>query len=344
MDQKIPKNPIQFGLFISKSYKKWMISAFFCDISASVISLFSVVILQYLTNALTVKPLNMHTVVFWAVVLVMDFFVAESIWRVSGFTGMRWITGLEYSVYQTLYEYLSLHSKDYFDDRFAGTLTNKISNAVDGIEFLAVQILWQFSSLIIRLILYVIFAWISNPLLGIILFVWSTIFIFINIWFAKKLQPKSIASADSLSTLKGRIVDSLGNISLVHEYANLSGERRYIKNFMKHAYKAGLTRWRLSEWMLVANGIMLFIFMSFMVGVSLFLFQKNSITLGVVIMIITIVGLLINQLFFLGQQLRDAAKYYGQTKEGLEEILTEHRITDAPNARKSRTLRQDRRV
>jgi ATP-binding cassette, subfamily B, bacterial len=333
MDQKIPKNPIRFGLFISKSYKKWMIGAFACVFFATVISQLYVIILQYLTNALIKKPLDMHTIVFWATILVLNFFVAQIFWRVSGFTGMRWIMGMRYSIYQTLYEYLSLHSKDYFDDRFAGALTNKISNAVDGIDYLTSQILWQFTQLIVGLTVYVIFAWSGNPLLGIILFFWSLIFILINIWFAKKLQPRSIRSADALSTLKGRIVDSLGNISLVHEYANLFGERKYIKNFMKRSYNAGTAQWYLSEWMLFVNGILLFIFMCFMLGISLSLFQKNSITVGVIVMIITIVGLLINQLFFLGQQLRDAAKYYGQTKEGLEEILTEHRIVDAPNAK-----------
>jgi ATP-binding cassette subfamily B protein len=169
--------------------------------------------------------------------------------------------------------------------------------------------------------------------LGIILLLWSLIFILINIWFAKKLQPKSLISANSLSVLKGRIVDSLNNISLVHEYANVSGERKYIKNFVKHSYKAGLAQWWLSEWMLFVNGIMLFLFMCFMIGMSLYLFEKDSITVGVVVMVITIVGLLTNQLFFLGQQLRDAAKFYGQTKEGLKEILTKHRIVDTPNAR-----------
>lgn len=341
MNQKIPKNPIMFGLFISQQYKKWMIGAFACELSATIISQFSVVVLQYLTNALTKKPLAMHTVSFWAIILVLDFFVAESIWRISGFTGMQWIMGLRSSIYQTLYEYLSLHSKDYFDDRFAGALTNKVSNAVDGIDYLTVQILWQFSSIAIGLIVYVIFAWLGNPLLGIILLFWSIIFIAINIWFAKRLQPKSIAAADTLSTLKGRIVDSLGNISLVHEYANVFGERKYIKNFVKRSYNAGLAQWRMSEWMLFANGIMLFIFMCFMLGMSLYLFEKNSITVGVVVMIITIVGLLTNQLFFLGQQLRDAAKYYGQTKEGLEEILTKHRIVDAPNAHNVQVSRGD---
>jgi len=333
MEQKIPKNPIKFGLYISKQYKKWMILAFTCELFATIISQFSVLILQYLTNALTTKPLDMHAVSFWAILLVVDFFTAENIWRVSGFTGMRWIMGLRYSIYQTLYEYLSLHSKDYFDDRFAGALTNKISNAVDGLDYLSGQILWQFSSLVLGLFVYVIFAWIDNPLLGIILFSWSLIFILINIWFAKKLQPKALVSANSLSTLKGRIVDSLGNISLVHEYANIAGERKYIQNFIRRSYNAGLSQWQLSEWMLLSNGVMLFIFMCFMVGTSLYLFQKNSISVGVVIMVITIVGLLINQLFFLGQQLRDAAKFYGQVREGLEEILTEHRIVSAPNAR-----------
>jgi len=333
MEQKIPKNPIKFGLYISKQYKKWMIVAFACELFATIISQFSVVILQYLTNTLTTKPLDIHAVMFWAILLVFDFFVAENIWRISGFTGMRWIMGLRYSIYQTLYEYLSLHSKDYFDERFAGALTNKVSNAVDGIDYLASQILWQFSSIVIGLIVYVIFAWFDNPFLGIILFSWSLVFILINIWFAKKLQPKSITSANSLSILKGRLVDSLGNISLVHEYANVSGERKYIKNFVKRSYKAGLAQWWLSEWMLSANGVMLFIFMGLMIGTSLYLFEKNTITVGVVVMIITIVGLLTNQLFFLGQQLRDAAKFYGQTREGLEEILTEHRIVDAPNAR-----------
>jgi ABC-type multidrug transport system fused ATPase/permease subunit len=78
-----------------------------------------------------------------------------------------------------------------------------------------------------------------------------------------------------------------------------------------------------------------------MLGISLYLFQKGSITVGVVVMIITIVGLLTNQLFFLGQQLRDAAKFYGQTKEGLEEILTKHRIVDAPNAQNVHFSRGD---
>lgn len=333
MYDKIPKNPIKFGLYITRLYKKWSVLAFVGVFVATTLSQLYVVILKYLTDALTANPPSTQPILFWAIVLSLNFFISENVWRMSGFMGMRWIMGLRYSIYQTLYEYLSLHSKDYFDNRFAGSLTNKISNAVDGIESLATQILWQFAPLIVELILYIIFAWSGNPILGMIVLIWSIIFIAINIWFAKKLQPRSIRSADSLSLLKGKVVDSLSNISVVHEYANIAGEREYINKYAKRSRDIGLAQWWLSEWMLIANGILLFVFLSLMVGTSIFLFQKHSVTIGVIIMVITIVGLLINQLLFLGQEMRNAAKYYGQIKEGLEEILTEHQIVDLPDAR-----------
>ena len=74
-------------------------------------------------------------------------------------------------------------------------------------------------------------------------------------WFAKKLQPRSVKSAGTLSTLKGRVVDPLMNISFVHEYACIAGESEYIKKFVTKSHDAGIAQWRLSEWMLFANGV-----------------------------------------------------------------------------------------
>ena len=333
MKNHIPKNPIRFGIFISKRYKKWMFSAFFFVFVATTLNQLNVIVLRNLTDAITAHPLDINTVWLWAILLPVNFFVAENIWRASGFMGMHWVMNLRTSIYQTLYDYLSLHSKDYFDNRFAGSLTNKISNAVDGSEALTDQILWQFTPLVLGLLLYVLFAWLGSPLLGLIVLLWSTLFIAVNVWFATKLQPLSIKSADTLSTLKGRIVDSLSNISIVHEYANVLGERKYINTFINQARDTGKAQWRMSEWMLFINGILLFIFMMMMIGTTMYLFQNNIISVGVIVMIITIVGTLSSQLLFLGQEMRNSAKYYGEIKEGLKEILTEHRIVDAPNAR-----------
>lgn len=192
--------------------------------------------------------------------------------------------------------------------------------------------LWRFIPLIIGLIWYGLFAALSDFRLSLIIGIWSAIFLGANVWFAKKLQPYSYRFAESLSALKGRVVDSLSNISLVHESAYIAGEHEYIKKFVKKQYDVGLANWWFSEWVLVTNGVMIFIFMSLMIGMSFYLFQNNLVSIGVVIMIVVIVADLTGQLFFIGQEIRDAAKYYGEAREGLEEILREHIIVDALNA------------
>lgn len=332
MSPKIPKNPLKFGLFASKPHVVWVIGAFVSVIIGTALDKFSVIVLKNLTDSIAVQPIIFTSVWFWAVIFSVLFLIAHSFWRLSGFTGMRWFMNLRSTAYHSLYEYLSLHSKDYFNSRFAGALANKISNAVDGTETFFEKILWRFTQLFFGLLFYAFIAGAASFLLGVIIIVWSVIFLAANFWFAKKLQPYSYNAAKSVSTLKGRLVDSLSNISLVHEYAYIAGEREYIRGFVKKQYDTGLKNWWVSEWVLVVNGAMIFVFILAMLGSSVYLFQNNLITVGVIVMVISIVGDLTGQLFFIGQEIRDSSKVYGQTKEGLDEILREHIIVNAPNA------------
>lgn len=336
MSHNLPQNPILFGIYILKLHKKWAIGALLCVFIATGLDRVSVLILSKLTDSIAIQPIDIHAIWMWAILYPVLSFIAKNFWRGSGFTGMRWFMKFRQSTYQMLYEYLMLHSKDYFNNRFAGSLTNKIANAVDGIAYLFEKILWQFIPIIIGLFLYVIFAWSSDWRLGLIICIWSILFLGINLWFAKKLQPYSYKAAESLSSLKGSIVDSLSNISLVHEYAYISGEQDYIRKFVKKMHDAGLHSGWLFEWTLVLNGILIFLFMFFMIGTSVLLFQNHMISIGVVIMVIVIVGDISSHFVFIGNEMKDAAKDYGQAKEGLEEILSKHVIKNAPDATKLR--------
>lgn len=332
MSEIIPKKPLSFGLFATKPHKRWAISAIVSVFIATGLDNSLMIVLKNLTDAIASPRLNFNTIWVWAIAWPVLYLIAESMWRMSGFTGMRWFMGFRSTAYQSLFEYLSLHSKEYFNSRLVGSLVNKISNAVDGCEYLLERMLWKFLPIFVAIFWYSIFAGTSNLKLGVIILGWSVIFIIVNIYFAKKLQPYSVAFADSQSTLKGRFVDSLANIAVVHEYANLSQEHQYIKKFIDHQYKTGLKNWWVSEWILVANVAMIFIFLLLMVGLSVYFFQQHLVSVGVVVMTVSIAGSLSWQLFFIGQELKDAAAFYGQTQEGLSEILTSHLITGSPNA------------
>jgi len=333
MDKQIPKNPILFGIFISKKHSKWVIIALLSVLIATGLDRFSVVVLKNLTDAITTAPISTEVIWFWALFYPALTFVGRLAWRSSGFSGMRWFMNFRSSAYQDLYEYLTLHSKDYFNNRFAGALVNKISNAVDGAQFLLDRVLWKFIPLVIGLFWYIAISWLSDFRLGLILFIWSFLFLGINILFARRLQPYSYKSSNSISILKGKIVDSLSNISLVHEYAYVGGERDYIKKYVTKSKILGLKSWSYSEWILFINGIFLLIFDLAMIVTAISLFEKGQISLGVVIMVIAIVSNLSGNFIFIAQEMKDTAGNFGQAKEGLSEILTEHVIKDDPDAR-----------
>lgn len=332
MSENVPKNPFSFGIFATKPHLVWAISALVCVLIATALDRFTVVVIRNFTDSLTSGQIVFAEVWQWAIAYPVILIVAAVFWRSSGFTGMRWFMNFRFSAYQALYAYLALHSKEYFNNRFAGALTNKIGNAVDGTESVLENILWRFTPLIIGLFWYMFYAWISNPLLGLIIFFWSFIFLGVNIYFAKKIEVRSFEFARSLSTLKGRIVDSISNISLVHEYAHIAGEKEYIQKFVKNQRDRGLAEWQLSEWMLASNNIMIFIFMVLMIGTAVYLFQAGLVSVGVIVMVVAIVGELTGQFLFIGMEIKNTTKFYGEAKEGLEEILREHNIVDAVDA------------
>lgn len=333
MENDIPKNPLRFGYYLTMFHKKWALLALLFVVLATAIDRSPLLILRNLTDAISTKPLNYHSIWFWAILYPLVLLAAHFCWRGSGYSGMHWFLGIRKSGYQTLYDYLTLHSKEFFNNRFAGTLTNKIGHAVDGTEMLLEKGLWNFLQLVIGLFLYIGFAWNADYRLGLIIVVWVTFFVSLNIFFAHKLQPRSYKSAEALSTLKGRIVDSLSNVSLVHEYANFTSEQKYIGNFIKKHYQKAYEHWHLSETFLMINGVLIFLFLITMISTSIYLFSHGIISIGTVIMIVTIVSFLYSQFLFMGQELRDAATYFGEAKEGLSEILQEHVITDAKDAR-----------
>jgi ABC-type multidrug transport system fused ATPase/permease subunit len=75
--------------------------------------------------------------------------IAKFLWRASGFLGASWAMGALATARHSLTAYVTLHSRSYFSDRFAGSLSNKISHAARGVREVVDQILWQFLELAI---------------------------------------------------------------------------------------------------------------------------------------------------------------------------------------------------
>lgn len=322
----IPQNPLKFIFYSSRFHKRWAVAAILAVIIANSLARYSVVILKNLTDSLTGYQNGFTDIWYWVLFYTVFTLINENIWRLSGFAGMRWIVNLKITGYRDLYEYITYHSKDYFNNRFAGSLESKISNAADGSASLVGRLLWNFFPTCMGALIYVVIAWQSDYRLGLIILVWTTIYVVINIFFAKKIQIRARKLAESNSNLRGVVIDSLSNITLVHENAYLHNEHEHIFTYLQKTRRADINEWWLSEWFLVMNGFLILIFTATLLLTTVYLLQQQLVSVGVVIMVIAIIRDLSHQLFFLGQELKEGGRKYGQIKEGLQEVLQKHDI------------------
>ncbi len=332
----IPAKPIAFAWAVSRPYRRWAMGAMLAVVVATVASRAMTYVLKFLTDAAIAfgqGQSDSSEIWRWVLIFPAIYLANEVLWRSSGFCGMRWITGAVAEASRRLFGYLSDHSATYFSDRHAGALVNKISNASAGIERLIGQWLWQLFPLAVGLAADLYLTNLAHPYFALSLLVWMAVYIPINVFFVSRLHRLSVAYAESSSALKGKMVDSTSNVDTVQYTGAVEYEKLHIGKHIGHQRISHLREWWWSEWVLVTNGVLLALFILSMFAFGMWLIERSEISVGALVMVITIVLALEHRMFFLGQSLTQAVSYYGQVSEGLKELLEPHEIVDRPNAR-----------
>jgi ATP-binding cassette subfamily B protein len=327
---------MRFSAFVTQKYRVWAIASIcFVCCATALGSYLHYVVKLFVDDVQLVAQSSEHQpdeLWFWALAYPALLFLVQCLWRGSGFCGQRWMTGIESHSYEVLFEHLTGHSSSYFQDRFAGSLSNKITNAASGVLQLLSHLLWQFLPLFFSILTNAYVLYLASGILSIVFVVWLIIFIATNYFLVNGIAKLSFDNASASSALKGKIVDSSSNISAVHQGGHNRFEQKYVSEYVK-AYRAShLKVWRTSEWVLVTNNAMLALFVASMISTSVYLITIDAMSVGSLAMVITLLVSLQASLTFLSVNATHVIRQYGQIKEGLEELLVPHDIVDKENA------------
>jgi len=335
--QRPPRNPFAFAWFVTKDHRWWAYGAISAVIIAESLTSGLSILLKFIVDSATDAASSGYDggISIWLLALSYPalFFMTENVWRLSGFTGMKLNTYACAIANRKLFAYLTQHSSTYFNERFAGALTNKISNASHGLGHIISSSLWEFIPLFISFITSFLISFITDWRLAVILAIWITIFLSINVFLVRKKQPHAYAVAEHSSTLKGKMVDTATNIAAVHQYSHHEYEQEYVDKYIENYRRAELKNWWLSEWILFLNGALIALFIAVMIVASLLLLINGLITIGSMVMILMIVLSIVHSLFFIGQKMTNFVDDYTQVLEGLTELLIPHEIVDKPEAK-----------
>jgi len=333
MENNIPKKPIPFFLYVTRPYKWWAIVAMFSVLGATGMGGLLAVLLSRIIDGL-VEGKSAQSIFFLVGTYAGAYLLTNVFYRTSGFTGMRWFTKTRARSYQLLYAYILGHSREYFDDRFAGALSNKISNVVEGTQSLFNKVLWTFSHQLFLTLWIVLYTGFAAWYFGAIILAWGIVIVLINLLLVHHILPHSIDFNERKSGLMGHVVDTLTNIGAVQQFANTQKERANTGEYIENTYQTELRGWIKIEWALVINGLLMVLFVAGMVSLAAHSYFEGLISIGSVVLIVAAVARFSDAMFFLGVELTRASQDIGQAQEGLNELLMEHTIKDVANAKK----------
>ena len=334
--ENIPHTPMRFMWYVIRPYKWMFFVTILLSTAGAALSSTQPYLLKQIIDSATLASENGFTdstvVWFWAIVFPFVIIGMQLSHRLSGFIGMRWMTGAHGTTYQVLYSYLSKHSHAYFSNRFAGALANKVSHAADGVESLSESLTWHVYGSFISFIITFIFIATTNLWVGLLFLVLLFFLLPINYFITKYRRKFVVEYAETNTKLKGQTVDVTTNIFAVNQYARRAKELRGIQNLVELRRGTDLRQWRISEWLLVANNAIIVLFISTILFAILWLWTEGIVTIGDFIMVLTLMIQMSGTLTFIGGAMNGFIRNYGHIQEGLDEIMSPHEVVDAPGA------------
>ncbi len=333
-DIPLDTNPFGFFLFISKAHWKVATIAMIAVIAAGLCSAYTAYTFKLIANAALLLPdETAYQNLLWGSGLYLaSLLAAKAFWRFSGFVGAQWATGSRASARHALTAYVTLHSRTYFSNRFAGSIANKIGHASNGMVDMVELLLWEFMELFVAVITSFFIAFFASPSIAAVFLLWVVVVAVLNSYFAYKRTPLSARAQQLETNLTGKTVDLLSNITAMQEYARRPFEIGRLKDAIDERRKAGLRNWWYGERVLVINNVLQTFFGAAMLFIAVRLAMFGNISPGDVVLVITIIFRIEGLLQTLGSNLNKVSNVWGEVEESLNEIVEPHEIPDRDNA------------
>lgn len=328
-------SPWKLLLFITRPYRAVAVGACILVALGAVTSVATAYMFKLITDAAHALITGGSASALWQATFayVLISLLSVLFWRGSGFVGMYWSVGTRATTRYALSSYVIRHSHAYFTDRFAGSISSKITQASNSMKDIAESILWNFIPFFVSVIGSFALAFYTYPLIAFIFLAWVFVITPFNVYLVRKGVPLSVATQKAETALSGATVDMLTNMNAVHEYARRPFELSRLKRFILDRRASGLRNWKFRESVRLANGALQILFIGGMITLATYLTGKGILSAGDIILILAIVLMIEDRLTFIGNQLNNFGDAWGQVVESLTDIVRPYEITDTAGAR-----------
>ena len=231
-----------------------------------------------------------------------------------------------------MFAYLNQHSHQYFQNNFAGSLSNKILDMQSGIvDILTIidDVFAQAMGLIIAIITLLLI----HPIFAFILVAWVVTFLLITFLFLKPIENLAHVFAEARSSLVGQMVDSISNIINVRLFA----KHRYENKFLDISIADTVQKDRNMQAKIIHMRIWWDLSIVALLGINLWMlgkmYSQGLVTVGDFSFIITLSISILWNLWYIAGQFVSFSEQVGKCRQALSIINAAHDIVDMKDAK-----------
>jgi ATP-binding cassette subfamily B protein len=313
---------------------KWYILGIFLTIF---ISSFLMVIEPFLLKKLVDNIVeNKNTSVMFSnnMALLILFVIVSSgcnlIWRIINYLCLKTFPFIKSKIFFEAFNYLSWHDHKYFQENLSGDLANKVQDLGEAVESI-LESIFTLTSVIITIFITIIVAYTISVYFSLIITIWVTLFTYISIVLSKNIEVSSKEFAEAKSYLIGRNIDSLMNIFSIKLFSKERFETLYLKNISNNVAIKDV-RLRLEMLKLwTIQGVLCFFILGIMAVILIFMKDKNLVSAGDFVFIISITTSIIQQIFGIAEFIANTVKQIGIFKQSFSHIYFPQVNTDKTN-------------
>lgn len=227
---------------------------------------------------------------------------------------------------------LGLHSYSYFQKSFSGSFGNKINDMARSATAVISSTIDNFFSRFLSLVVGAITMYFVSPSFAIVMVCWSVVFISISIYLSKNILFYSALASEFRSSVVGKIVDSIGNILNV----KLFGREKYENQYIDKALDGFVEKEETLRWYLFKVKVIYFVLILSLIAAMVWLLiyerSQERVTVGDFALILTLTMALIDEIFFIANQLVPFSEELGTAKQAFSIFSTSPEITDVKGA------------
>jgi ATP-binding cassette subfamily B protein len=276
---------------------------------------------------------QLSNIMFWPAISYVALSLMLGItFRFYDYIILKLMPNLRRDIQQQMLFYLEGHSHNYFQNNFAGSLSNKISDMMRGVPEILGMLTDAFLASFLAVCMATVTMYLVQPIFAVVLVIWALIYFYVSWHLSIKGRNYATILAESKSVLSGKQVDSVSNITNVRLFAKRKFEVGYIKKYTDDTVQKD----RKLQWYLLKVRVFQFVSMSAILAVLLYFLiearSRNAITVGDFVLILSLQARLLDALWNVANNFVRFAQEVGNCEQALTIISPPHEIMDSQNA------------